>query len=127
MTKLGLLATAVLLALTATAFAASYTSGTYSAGRPGVHTTGVAMIVSQGSFAVKKASVVERCVAGTDAFTDHYHWLSGAALSSERHHQRQRQVFRQVVLAGSARQSQRLGQRLSGECHGHREEHLSAD
>jgi hypothetical protein len=77
MTKVGLLATAVLLAMTATTFAASYTSGTYSAGRPGVHTRGVAIIVSQGSFAVTKASVVERCVAGTNTFTDHYHWISG--------------------------------------------------
>lgn len=77
MTKVGLLATAVLLAMTAPAFGASYTSGTYSAGRPGVHTSGVAIIVGQGSFAVTKASVVERCVAGTNTFTDHYHWISG--------------------------------------------------
>lgn len=77
MMKVGLSAVALLLATATTALAASYKSGMYSAGKPGLHTTGVAIVISQGSFSVKKASVIERCVAGTKSFTDHYLWTSG--------------------------------------------------
>jgi hypothetical protein len=71
-------AVALLLVTAATAVAASYTSGPYSAGKVGLHTTGVAIMISQGSFSMKKASVTERCVASTNSFTDHYRWTSGA-------------------------------------------------
>jgi hypothetical protein len=77
MTKVGLSAVALFLATAATALAASYTSGTYTAGKAGLHATGVAIMISQGSFSVKKASVIERCVAGAGSFTDHYRWTSG--------------------------------------------------
>jgi hypothetical protein len=77
MTRAGLSAVALLLATAATALAALYTSGTYSAGKAGIHTTGVTIMIRQGSFSVKKASVIERCVAGAKSFTDHYQWTSG--------------------------------------------------
>ena len=80
MRRLAVVTGTVALVVTGVAMAASYKSGTYSAGNPSTKAAGITLTVRKGSFSVQAMSFHERCVAGHSAITDYFEFVGSALL-----------------------------------------------